>query len=125
MKNPSRQERRARKEIKNARALDALADDVMGFVGPGNVTYDVGDGANPVEVLWTRIVHFNVSLQQNSYRPLLAQGLLGGRDRFWPSDGNGSHHTRKQHGIANRDNDKGVGGNRDRRSLGRGVIFVG
>ncbi len=72
MKNPSGQERRAGKEVKNAGALDALADDMMGLVGSGNVTYDVGDGANPVEVLGTRIVHFDVSLQQNSYRPLLA-----------------------------------------------------
>ena len=77
----------------------------MGFIRRGDVADDIGDGAEPVQIVGAGIVHIDVSLQQDSDRPLLAQRLLGGSDRFRPLDGNGSHHARKQHGVADRDDD--------------------
>ncbi len=125
MCDPGGQEWCAGKEVENAGALNALADDVMRFIPGRDVTYNIGDGANPVEIVGTGIVRINVSLQQDSDRPLFAQRLLGGSDRFRSIDGNGSHHARKQHGVADRDHDEGIAGNRDRRCFSRGAFLVG
>src|ERR1700737_5481500 len=108
MKYPGCEEWCARKEVENAGALNALADDVMGFIRRGDVTDDVGDGADAVEVVGGGVLHLSVSLQQNADRPLLAQRLLRGGDRSRAGYGDRSDDTRKQHGIANRDNDQGV-----------------
>src|SRR3954471_22245776 len=108
MKHPRGQKWRAWEKVEDARALNALANEVMAIVLSGDVTDDIGDGANPVEVVGARIVRFCVSLQQDSDRPLLAQGLLRGSDRFRPGYRDRSHDAGKQHGIANRDKDQGV-----------------
>ncbi len=114
MQNPRRQEWRAGKEVKNASALHALADDVMGFILSGDVTHDIGDGPGAIEVIGAGIFHVRVSLQKDSDRPLLAQGLLCGGDRFRPGDGDRGHDPREQHGIANRHNDERIIGDRNR-----------
>jgi len=62
MQDPGRQEGRPGKEVKNAGALNALADDVMRFVRPGDVTDDIANGTNPVEVVGTGVFNFRVSL---------------------------------------------------------------
>ncbi len=54
MLHPRHREWRARQEIENAGALNALADDVVGFVGRGNVADDVGDRANPIKIVRDR-----------------------------------------------------------------------
>ena len=113
MKHPRRQERRAGKIVEDACALGALTDDVMGIVLPGDVTDDIGDGADPIEVVRARIFHVDVSLQHDPDRPLLAQGLLGRRNRFRPGYRDRSHDPRKQHGVANRNKDQGIIGNRN------------
>ena len=131
MQHPRHRERRARQEIENAGTLDALADDVVGFVGRGNVTHDVRDRANPKKLVGSRVVRLGVSLQQDPDRPLLAQRLLGGGDRFGPPDGDRRDHPRKQHGIAHGNDDQGIAGDRHgvrRRGgggRGRSGFFVG
>ncbi len=117
MQNPRRREWGAGKEVKNAGALHALADDVMGLVRSGDVTHDIGDGTDAMEIIGTGILDVGVSLQKDSDRPLLAQRLLRGGDRFRPGDGDRGHDRREQHGIANRHNDKRITGDRDRLGL--------
>ena len=69
MQNPCGEERRARKVVENTGALDALADDVMGLVRRGDVADDIGDSADPVEIVGRGILRLGVSLQQNPDRP--------------------------------------------------------
>src|SRR6185437_16829023 len=84
LKEPRRRKWRARKEVENAGAPHALADDMMGLIRRRDVADDVGNRAHPVKIVRRRIVHLAIALKQNSDWSLLAQRLLGGSNRLWP-----------------------------------------
>jgi hypothetical protein len=109
-----RRKRRARKEIEHTDALHTLADDVMAVVGAGDIADDIGDGADTVEVVRTGFGQLGVALQQDPDLALLAHRLLGRGDCLRPSQRNRRHHSRKQHRVADGDDDEGVRRNRNR-----------
>ena len=61
-----RQERPARQEFEDAEALHALADEVMAAVRCGDVAHDIGDRADPVQVVGSGIGDLGVALQQDA-----------------------------------------------------------
>jgi hypothetical protein len=108
VQNAGRQERSARKEIENPDALNPLADDMMGFVGSGDVADDIGEGADTVEIVGSRLVQLRIALKQNADLALFAHGLLCRGDRWWPAYRDREDDTRKQNGIAHRHDDESV-----------------
>jgi len=77
----------------------------MGLIVAGDVAHDVGDGADPIEIVGTGILDILTALQQDADGPLLAQRLLGGGNRFGASDGDRGDHARKQHDVAHGNDD--------------------
>ena len=114
MKHPRREEGRAGKVVENAGALHTLADDVVALVRSGDIPDDIGDRADAMEVVGAWIVDLGIPLQQDSDRPLLAQCLLRGGDRFRPRNGDRRDDRWKQHDVADGDDDQGVRRDRNR-----------
>ena len=56
------QERIAFDELGNAKALDALADQMMAAFRAGDVAHDVGHGAGAMQVVRPRLVHLGIAL---------------------------------------------------------------
>ena len=63
VQNARGEKRRTRKKIENAGALYSLADDVVSVIRRGDVTHDIGNRANPIELVGTGIVRLGVSLK--------------------------------------------------------------
>ena len=72
MQHPRGKEWGSREKIENARALNALANDVVGVVGCGDVAHNIGDRADPVQITRRGIFDLRIPLKQDSDRPLLA-----------------------------------------------------
>ena len=79
-------ERIAFEELQHAEALHALADRVMRAVGRRDVAQHVGGGADPVQIVGTRLFDFRLALQQDAERALQARGFLraAARERSRP-----------------------------------------
>ena len=103
------QERPAAQIFDDLEARFALADDMVGAVGRGDVAHDIGDRAHAMHVDLGRIVHVGGALQQDADLALVAHGLLGGRDRFRTPQSDRQHQSRKQDGVAHRNNDERIG----------------
>ena len=83
-------------EFEHAEAL-ALHDHMMAAIGRGQVARDVGDRADAVHVGAVGLRDLAVALHENADLPLLAHGLLHGRDRDRPPDRDREQHAGKQH----------------------------
>ncbi|MHC2735379.1 hypothetical protein ACVMFA_001140 [Bradyrhizobium liaoningense] len=88
--------------------VHALADDVVGAVGRGDVAHDVGDGGDPVEVVRPGLLGLGAALQDDADRALLAQRLLRGGDGLRPADRDRRDGAGKQHHLAHGDDDQRV-----------------
>ncbi|EXI71355.1 MAG: hypothetical protein AW07_03687 [Candidatus Accumulibacter sp. SK-11] len=101
-------ERVTRQVAADAKTLQPLADDNVGIVGQGDIAQDVGHCADPAQILRTGLLDFGVPLQQDADRPIALDRLLRGKDRLLATDGQRQDHSRKQHRVANRDDDQRV-----------------
>ena len=110
-------ERIALQELQHAEALHALADRVMRAVGRRDVAQHVGRGADPVQVVGTRLFDVGLALQQDAERALQARGFLRRGARALAADRERKHHAREQHDVAHRHDDQRVVGQRARRAL--------
>ena len=89
-------------ELDDPEPIDALRDDVVGIVGGSDVTEDVGDGADPVEVFRAGGLDFRAPLQDHPQRLLPADRLLRRRDGCAAAEDDRQDHAGKQHQVANR-----------------------
>ena len=113
-------------ELADAEALHALADQVMAALRAGHVAHDVGDRAGAMQVVRPGLVLLRVALQHDQDLALLAHRLLGGGDltRRVPTV-MGKTISGKQHGVAHRHDDQGVGRQRPRSLAGGAGIHIG
>ena len=102
------EERPAVQELDDLEALLALADEMVGAVGRGDVAHDVGDRAHPVHVDRQGIGGLGVALHQDADRALLAHRLLRRRDRARTADRDRQHDAGKQHGVAHGNDDERI-----------------
>ena len=103
--DPRDEIRLALQKLQDAEALHALADDMVGPVGRGEVPQQVRDGAYPVEVLRPRRLDRRVALQDHPERQLLASRFLRRRDRIAATDDERQDDAREQHQVAYRQED--------------------
>ena len=95
-------------ELQHAKALLALADDMVSAVGRGDVAQHVGGGADPVQVVGTRLFDLALTLQQHAERALVACGKLGGGDRANAADGDRNQGAGEQHHVAHRQDNQRI-----------------
>ncbi len=97
-----------------------LAHEMVRSVGRSHVAHDGCNHADPVEILFGRLIYGRIPLQQQ--RDLLTgtDGLLGSRDARLPSHGDRQNDTGKQQHIAHRDDGQCV-----RRQGGPLVLALG
>jgi len=81
---------------------------MVAFVGAGEIANDVGEGADPVQVVRPGISQLGIALKQDADLALLAKGLLRSGNGFRPPDRHRHHDVRKQHGVAHGDDDQGI-----------------
>ncbi len=106
-------------EVGDAKALDALAYQVVATLGAGDVAHDVGDRADAVEVVRPGIVLLGLVLQHDDDLALLAYRLLSGRDGRGTAQRDREHDLGKQNGVAHRHDDQRVGRQRPSRLADR------
>ncbi len=111
----------AAQEFDDLEALLALADHVIGAVRRRDVARDIRDRSHAVHVDRRRIVGLWVALHQDADFALLAHGLLGRRDRARATDRDRHDGPGKQHEVAHRDDDHGIGRQRAQHGRLRGV----
>ena len=124
MQAPGQQEGVAFDEVADAESLDALADQMVAALRAGDVTHDVGDRADAVEVVRSGIVLFGLTLQHDDDLALLANGLLGGRDGRGAAERDREHDLGEENGVANRHDDQRVGRQGARRLAGGSGIHI-
>ena len=100
IEHAGRRKRRAGKEIQHPDPLDALAHDMMAIIGASQIAYDIGDGADTIEIVRARFVQLGVTLQQDADLTLFAHRLLRGGDRLRTPQRDRGHHAGKQDGVA-------------------------
>ena len=119
-------ERGARQKVEDTEALDALADDMVGAVGGGDVAHDIGQRADAVKILGAGIGGLGVALQDDADLPLLAHRLLRSGDRFGPAQRDRRDDAGVKYDAAHRQQDSRIRGQLDaagrRRRLGGGRI---
>src|SRR5512143_4378729 len=100
--------------------LHALTDQVVRSVLTGDVTPDVGQRADAIEIIWRRTFGLDISLKQHDDLALFAHSLLCRGDRNRSPDRDRKHQAGEKHDIAHGHDDYGV--LRRRRRLQR-LIF--
>ena len=118
-------------QFDQAKALLALADDVMRAVRRRDVAQHVGARPHQAQVLQPGTVDLRIALQHYADRTLGLDRLLRARDRAFAADGDRQDHAREQHHVAHRyDDHRVIGyGERaaraiDRRRGRRGFAFL-
>ena len=99
-------------ELQHAKTLLALADDMVCAVGSSNITQHVGGGADPMQVVGTRLFDLALALQQHTDRALGAGRELGGGERAGAADGDRNQGAGEQHHVAHRQYDQRIFGQR-------------
>ena len=94
------EERPALEELEHAKALFALAYEVVAAVGRSDVAHDVRDGADPVQILGTRIFLRTVALEEEPDGALRAYRFLRGDDGTLAADPGRKDHAGEKHEIA-------------------------
>ncbi len=102
------EERPAVEELLDLEALLALADEMVRSVRRRDVAHDVGDRAEAMQIDRRRVRHFGIPLHHDADLPLLADRLLGGRDRARAADRDRQHDAGKQDDVAHRHDDERV-----------------
>src|SRR3712207_6583 len=95
-------------EIQNTEALLALHDEMMSAVLSGYITNDVGNRADPIEIVAGGNLCFRIMLQQKADFTLRTHGLLSGREGTVAIDSDRQHGAWKEHHVANRHDDQHV-----------------
>jgi hypothetical protein len=107
--DPCDQERPAMQELDDAKARLPLHDEVIGFIGTGDVAQHVRDRPHAVHVERRRVLQLCVSLGEDADRPALAHRRLRAVDRGGTPDRQRHHHIGEHHEVAHRQDDHGVG----------------
>ena len=102
------QERIAAQEIHDAKALLALAHEVMRAIRRRHIAHEIGQGADAVQVERLRLRELRIALHEDADLALLANRLLGGADRARAADRDREHRPGKQHEAAHRHDDQRV-----------------
>ena len=97
-------------ELDHAETLLALQDEVVAAVGRVDVAQDVGDRAGAMQVECRRLGNFRVPLHQHADRALLAQSLLGSKDRGIAANRQRKHGAWEQDQVARGKDDEAVVG---------------
>ena len=108
MQDPRRQNGRAGQKIQDAHALHALAHDMVRAVGRRHVPHDVGDRADPVQIVRPRVGGLRIALHHNADGALLPHRLLDGGDRLRPADAERNDKPGEEHRVSDGQDDDDV-----------------
>jgi hypothetical protein len=107
------QERVARQKLDDADPPHTLRNHVVRAVGRGDIAQDLRGGADRVQLLRGRLLDRRILLQHDTDHALAAHRFLRGCHRRLPPDRQRQHNAGEQHGLAHRQNDHGVRGDRE------------
>ena len=104
-------------ELGDAKALVALDHEVVRTVRRGQVAEDRRDRPDGMKIARRRLLGLRIALQEHADRLLRARRFLGAHDRLAAAQPQRRDEPRKEHEVADRDDDERIG--RQRRGLGR------
>ena len=90
-------------------------------VGRGDVTQDLGDGPDAMQMLRRRSLDGGVALQEDADRLVSLRCGLRAGDRLRAAERERRHDAGKEHGIARRKQNQGACGKLELRGSGRGT----
>jgi hypothetical protein len=108
-------ERPALQELQHAEAALPLHHEVVHPLGRSDVARDAAGRADPVQVVRRHVGQRGIALQQETHRQFLTQRMLGGADGTGPSHRHRRQDAGKQDGVAHRNDDHRVVGQRSQR----------